>query len=217
MTKKNTISSYLLNTQYSVKKLLELIIEADKNIQLLNDTKESRELIELKYAELAYEQSEGEFYERRDAAIIALLEFDELYSKQGITYSNIINIVKYSENVSEIKASAEVLSGSVLQIAKQGISSIYGVSKYDCELVGKKHFGSATLLDVIWEGRNQSSHYEDRKFDEGVDQCFNALIEYNNVFIDYKKGKNMAYEIIKLLNWLNYKEYQNDMLTFEKL
>lgn len=206
---------YLLDTEYISKKLIELVVETEKKNDIMQKSKEGRKEVNDKYQEFALAKSLDERTEKRDETISSLISFDEKHEKDGIRYMDVVEIAKYTDSEMAVYHALGVISSALLQIGKQGISIVHGADKYDCFSQGRKTFGSATLLDVIWEGRNQSIHYEDRDFSEGVDLCFAALIDRDSVFKNYKKGVNLAYHLIKLLEWDKYEEYRVDMLSLD--
>lgn len=215
MAKSYTISDYLRDTRFASEVLIKQIVEADKSKQVITKTLQGWNKVEVEDGKfLEAEVDSPEYFEAREAYIAELYDFDAKYKKDAINVSDITSIKKkYHDSLEAVNGTVEALSGALLQIAKQGISIVHGPDKFDCIKEGSKVFASATLLDVIWEGRNQSIHFEDRKFSEEVDLCFSKLSSYNPIFTDYKKNKNMAHEIIKLLNWGNYGEFFRDMMT----
>ncbi len=217
-TKYYNIANYLQDTKYASEHLIEQIVKADKNRKIIIKTLEDWAKVEEKELEfLGVEADSPEYFEARDAHTAELKKFDKKYKTDHINASDITLIKsKYNDSLKAANGTVEALSGAVLQIAKQGISIVHGSNKFDCEKVGCKEFASATLLDVIWEGRNQAMHFEERKFGEGVDLCFGSLSSVNSIFADYKKNKNMAHEIIKLLKWENYKNFHKDMMSFKR-
>ncbi|WP_135554643.1 hypothetical protein [Paenibacillus cymbidii] len=99
------------------------------------------------------------------------------------------------------KESLNALAGAILQIAKQGISIAYG--KLNSCPNGRSIKGEF-LKNIIWQARNQSLHYEEGKFNKDVQECFKSLgITLSN--------KNLAMDIIYLLEWDNYETYKSDM------
>lgn len=56
------------------------------------------------------------------------------------------------------QAAIQAICGAILQIAKQGISVAHG--GLSSAPTGRM-IGSAAVRDIIWQGRNQSLHYEE--------------------------------------------------------
>lgn len=102
------------------------------------------------------------------------------------------------------------LCGNVLQIARQGISMVHkGLGGPVGRLIGTQ-----ALHDVVWQARNQTLHYEDGRCHQPVATRFEALaIDLNNqAFLEYN-SKNLAYEVLVLLKWDTYEQYQIDLRT----
>ncbi|MDE5415726.1 hypothetical protein [Alkalihalobacterium chitinilyticum] len=114
--------------------------------------------------------------------------------------------------------SLQALAGALLQIAKQGISTTY--QHEDSPLTrckGGKKIKSQYLKNVIWEGRNQSMHYEEGFTDDfkKTKECFVKLKEDYNLNFDIDKNykKNLAKEVVLVLGWKTYEDYRKSMLS----
>lgn len=102
------------------------------------------------------------------------------------------------------------ICGALLQVAKQGISFVHG-SKSTAP-VGRA-VGTSHLRDVIWAGRNQAIHYEDGVFNHSVTSVFSQLeVSFGTGFSLAAHPKlSRAAQIVKLLGWTEYKQYESDM------
>lgn len=119
----------------------------------------------------------------------------------------------------------ESIAQALLQIGKQGISSKYGKNKKNCsDVFTAKGVPMPTistenvpLLDVIWEGRNQSVHFEDQSFNKPTRDCFEDLLkDSNKLFQDlkgYDNGENKAMKIVRILGWTDYSKFKSDLLS----
>lgn len=106
-----------------------------------------------------------------------------------------------------IEDSLNIIAGSVLQISKQGISSVYG-SLMNCP--SGRILGGETLKNIVWQGRNQAMHFEESNYNQKVIDCFaNLKLDYGSRFS--LGNKNLAYEVVRLLGWTSYNNYENDM------
>jgi len=111
-----------------------------------------------------------------------------------------------------------ILAGTVLQIAKQAISIRHGADLSDCKLTGRPISGSC-VRDLIWLGRNQAMHYEDtseikqpgvRK--SGWVDLFKTLdTHHQGAFSLAPPFESRAMEIIQLLEWSRFDQYESDM------
>jgi hypothetical protein len=100
------------------------------------------------------------------------------------------------------KYSIIALSGSLLQIAKQGISYVHhGLAKCN----DGRQIRNDVLKNVIWQGRNQSMHFEEGNYKKPLIECFNNL-GYSTVPL-----RNLGKEVIDMLGWTSYQNYENDM------
>lgn len=119
---------------------------------------------------------------------------------------------KLKNQLLEKESSINSLCGSLLQIAKMGISTVHG-GLDTCP--SGRNIGSETLKNVIWNGRNQSLHYDEGKPRKPVKECFiNLKNDFGSDFdlsVNYKVNK--AGKIVKLLGWTSYKEYEKDMIS----
>ena len=101
------------------------------------------------------------------------------------------------------------LAGSLLQYGKQGIALQYGRKRTGCP--GARIVGPASLSDLIWLGRNQALHWEDGKFNDDVEACFEKLAAFDPAFAAYKT-RSMGYEVVALLGWRTFAEFERDLL-----
>jgi hypothetical protein len=114
------------------------------------------------------------------------------------------------EQVRDIRSFAcAAMAGSVLQFAKQGISLVHG-SLQNCP-AGRIIHG-VEIKSVIWQGRNQSMHWDEGQFSRAVQACFDTLKASDSAFNDYQ-ARNVAFDVIRVLNWRNYAAFETDMMT----
>jgi hypothetical protein len=104
----------------------------------------------------------------------------------------------------------QTISGAILQIAKQGISIVYGGIEAAPE--GRK-LGSLPIRDIIWQSRNQAMHFECDSFHKPVTALFAKLeSEYGSQFsLVQHANQSRAKQVLGLLSWNNYEHYLNDM------
>jgi hypothetical protein len=111
-------------------------------------------------------------------------------------------IKRLEQSILTKQESIKSLSGALLQIAKQGLSLVHGKLS-DCP--NGRSINGEFIKVIIWQGRNQSLHFEDGHFRKPVEQCFKKI----NIPLE---KKNLAKEIIDLLGWRNYKQYESDLM-----
>jgi len=105
------------------------------------------------------------------------------------------------------------ICGALLQVAKQGMSTAHG--QLSACPSGRRKIGSQYLATVVWQARNQSIHFEEGndKLYQPVIACFAKLEkEIGPQFsLQADLSKNMAWEVVKELEWTRYDIYCMDM------
>lgn len=104
----------------------------------------------------------------------------------------------------------QAIANGVLQIAKQGISLVYGRKSDAPE--GRK-IGSLSVRDIIWEARNQALHFEESAYRWPVVEVFENLErEQGPEFSLAAHGsQSRAKQILRLLGWSTFADYARDM------
>jgi hypothetical protein len=108
-------------------------------------------------------------------------------------------------------ASISALSGAILQIAKQCISLKYGKPK---SAPAGKDIDGILIKEIIWEGRNQSIHYENpNEISGNVVALFAKLdsIRGDGVTWDAMSKTNFAFEIVQFLGWRTYSDFEKHL------
>lgn len=106
--------------------------------------------------------------------------------------------------------SVQAIAGAILQIAKQGISTVYGGIS---AAPSGRTLGTLSIRDVILQARNQSMHYEEKGHKQPVLALFSTLEkEHGSQFSLAKHPKqSRAKQILELLGWNDYGLYLLDM------
>lgn len=104
----------------------------------------------------------------------------------------------------------QAIAGSILQVAKQGMSIVHGGLNATPE--GRK-IGSAAIRDIIWQARNQALHFEEGGFRKAVTDLFATLAaEQGSAFSLVAHGnQSRAKQVLDLLGWSSYANYLRDM------
>jgi hypothetical protein len=117
---------------------------------------------------------------------------------------------KIELSIKNLRSAHNSLAGAILQIAIQGISVVHqGYAKCpNGRRVGTTEF----VKNVIWQGRNQSMHYEEGNYSSQVKLCF------SNLAIDFGRhlslgSDNLAIEVLDALGWSSYSNYESDMMV----
>lgn len=123
-------------------------------------------------------------------------------------------IIVLQSSIDAKSDSINALCGAILQIAKQGISTVHGKLNVcpDGRSIGVG-LEREKLKNVIWQARNQSMHYEENSFNQSVIDCFSKLeTSYGSKFsLVMNRGRNLAHDVIQELGWKDYSRYENDM------
>ncbi|WP_127718244.1 hypothetical protein [Halobacteriovorax sp. HLS] len=107
--------------------------------------------------------------------------------------------------------SVDALSGTLLQFAKQGISVVHNGVK-SCP--DGRRLGSQSLKTIIWEGRNQSLHWEGETH-KPVRMCFKNLVREFGLQFAHYNAKNLGFAVINFLNWRKFSDFEADMLSLK--
>ncbi len=101
-------------------------------------------------------------------------------------------------------------AGMILQIAHQCITLAWP----DKQRLNKGRLvGSQHLSSVIWHGRNQTMHFEDKSPHKKTKQCLDILhkeFSFDNSDLELRP-RSLAKEVISLLGWHSYKMFADDI------
>jgi hypothetical protein len=139
---------------------------------------------------------------------VAAAQSDELV---GVSRTR-LKLEATTQALGKLEFSDNVLAGAVLQIAKQGMSTVHGrLSDYPNK--GREVEG-CNIRDLIWLGRNQAMHYEDTKAGSSWSSMFARLeLAYPGSFSILPPYKSHAKAIFDLLGWQSHGRYEADMHT----
>ncbi|MEA5452954.1 hypothetical protein VB780_30565 [Leptolyngbya sp. CCNP1308] len=123
--------------------------------------------------------------------------------------------ISYLKQSIDVKSfSTDSLCGAILQIAKQGISTVYGTLDQcpDGRNIGE-NANAQGIKNIIWQARNQSMHYEEGDLRQATVECFDKLEASfgSNFSLSLTSNKNMAHYVIQILGWKDYHQYESDM------
>lgn len=216
--------SYIEGTKYASENLLKIIWE-DHNkltdiksqvlqVKALLPTIEKLEKVAKQSRFIVSLEKEGIPEDKYDKLMNDL----SILADPSLTESLTNKINEMNEQLSslenEIKSkqfSLNVLSSSLLQIAKQGIFLAGNRSANPSIIL---HGENCNLRDTIRHFRNHSQHYEDGVRD-GTLTFFEYLKDRKGCYPDFNdKLTNYSFEFIKDLNWITYDDYENNMKKF---
>jgi len=199
---------YLVEQEHSAKVLIENIYKEE------NEFKHLYEQIEVLKKHFEYLQ--WDFTTAEQGEDFSDMQIQNKFIKMTKKHEELTEtkneIFKLEKSIQEKESSMNSLSMSLLQIAKQGISTVHGELK-NCP--NGKLLKSEPLKNVIWQGRNQSIHSEEGNPRKSTIDCFTNLAnDFGSDFDIITDPKaNKAKKVIDLLDWKNYKNYENDMIS----
>jgi hypothetical protein len=201
------IANYLIEIEHAVSTVIgEIYRESDQLAEI------KQELVKLNAAtEDGYRRVEflAMNPELDDEGLGTAIHWDTYFGPDKERFHKQSDHDEIESRLNAHELSIAALSGSLLQYAKQGISLQYGNKRTGCPQ--GRVIAGIDLHDVIWQGRNQSIHWEDGSFHNPTENCFQTLAQnLDPIFNDYK-NRNMAFAIVKALNWKSVDDFKNDM------
>lgn len=194
---------YIQDTEYATNGLVELICR---------DTGTLRELQDEQRNALEKEATFDLLFLQRQMHPSANYWHGQLVEAQK-ERSEIEKQIAYLEaQTLDLKQSLAALSGALLQIAKQGISSVKG--RPDNCRSGRLVHGQE-LRWIIWAARNQALHFEEpKKVDDRTVAVLEGMKNDNgqSVLPGARDGNSLAFDVVNLLGWNSYAQYQSDMV-----
>ena len=198
------MNHYLQDTEYAAKALFEAIThEVDALKSLLQQREKSRAMEE------AYDLA----FKVRANHPAANYWYGEWYKAAQERNDVETRVAELELRIADREFSLETLAAAVLQIGKQGISTVFG--KPDNCPKTRDVFGQE-IARVVFEGRNQALHYEEpRKIDDKCMGMFTALAEAcgDQSLKEARNRKNLAGKVLNLLGWHDYDSYLGDMIA----
>ena len=201
---------YLVDTEFAAKSLIEKIHTEEIKFQQLSEQfeglKKHFDVLHFDFSTADGSEDFNDFQIQDKFVRMAKFHKDNDIEGKKLELDNV------QQSVINKKFSIDSLSMSLLQIAKQGISTVHG-QPGNCP--PGKNIGSETLKNVIFQGRNQSMHCEEGNPNARVLQCFaNLTTEFGSDFdITTNPTGNKAKTIVDKLGWKNYNDYKNDMIS----
>lgn len=102
--------------------------------------------------------------------------------------------------------SMSILAGAVLQIGKQSLSLRHSGKP---NLPETKTIGTQNIIEVVWEGRNHSMHWEEGAPREKVRNMLNNLAI--DLSITVEVGRNNSLSILGALGWKTSEDVISDL------
>lgn len=109
-------------------------------------------------------------------------------------------------NIGSTVESMSGLAGAVLQIGKQALSIRHAGKP---TLPTARTVGTQNIVEVVWEGRNHTMHWDEGAPKERVRNMLNALATDLNITIE--AGKNNCLSILGALEWKKPEDVISDL------
>lgn len=202
--------TYLIDTEYAAKALIEIIYHEEKKyLEISTKYQNLKKHFDILNLDFSTSDLSEDFTEHQ--VIDKFIRMSKFYEDNDLKGKE-IELSRTHESLKNKKHSIDALSMSLLQIAKQGISTVRGKLE-NCP--SGRIIGSESLSNIIWQGRNQSIHYEEGYPYDSVQKCFlNLSKDFDSDFDITSDPKiNKAKMVIDILCWTNYENYKNDMIS----
>jgi hypothetical protein len=191
------VHQYIIDTRFAASGLIELI-NRDREVMTELFARQEHAAREAEYHNLAFLQREMHPF----ANYWHGLSY-EAAARLGAVEREIRNL---EGQILDKRHSLGALAGALLQISKQGISSVRGRPQ-NCPRA--RAVRGVDLSRIIWAGRNQAQHFEQPgRIDDETAATFAEL-----QIGDARAGANLALEVVSLLNWVDYDLYSGDMVS----
>lgn len=204
------MNSYLVDTKFAAENLITTIHSEEKLFEeFSNRFSKLKQEFDLLFWDYTTSDMQEDFNELQ-----VQHKFTQMakFAKENDLEGKKAELDSLAKSILAKKDSMNSLSMSLLQIAKQGISTVHG-NPANCPI--GRSIGSENLKNVIWQGRNQAIHCEEGNPNQGVKACFaNLNTDFGSEYdlsTDYTE--NRARKIIDLLGWNLYDNYESDMIS----
>lgn len=197
---------YLKDTEYAAQNLFRLATDEEHQLKTLAEDLGPKEKI-LKVHQWDFQTSDlNEDFS--DAYVMAAFV---RAAKAGQEVERLKGeVAALQASVGTHQHAVQAIAGAIFQIAKQGISFVYGPP--NAAPTGRT-LGSLAVRDIIWQARNQSMHYEEGKFTKPLLDLFLKLEQEQGPQFSLvaHANQNRAKQILDVLGWTGYHEYLQDM------
>lgn len=204
---------YIVETGNTVRSLLELVNHEDSLVQ--EQTSKLRKAI-------AEFKAHGWNFRTNDlnddfSDNYVMAAFFRLANSTAGTDSLKSEVARLQALVGAHQLTIQTICGSILQIAKQGISLVHGSflvpDRYIIGCPTGRILPPLTLRDIIWQACNQAIHCKEGNYQQPVIDLFAELEKFHGpqFSLDQHSRQSRAKQIIQLLGWLSYGAYVADM------
>jgi hypothetical protein len=202
------MTQYLAEVRPAIEVTIAAIWGDIRDLDLL--TKEVRHLTDRTHAEYDRVDSVLSIDPNDDEGLATMQYWDTYFGVDKDRFYKNQSLEELQQRVDLKRFSLNVLSGSVLQIGKQGMS--IANNGLDASAAGRL-VGTQPLKNVIWQGRNQAMHWEEGRLNRAVQDCFATLAaDIDGKFANYS-NESMAFHVLQLLNWTSFDAFSADMMS----
>lgn len=204
---------YLVETGNTVRNLLEMICHESSLI------KEQASILHesiVKFKTIGHEFNSADLNEDLSDSNIMAAYF-RMANSASCADEIKSNITRVQALIGAHQLTIQNLCGSILQIAKQGITLVHGSflarDSYTIGTPPGRIIAPLTSRDIIWQACNQTIYYKEGNYPQPVIDLFTELEASHGPQFSLNRysGQSRAKQIIQLLEWLNYKTYISDM------
>ncbi len=201
------MGSYLQEMRFAVEQVLEGLWKERAALDALQaELAELTRVVQQNYARA--QTIADDALDADDVMLATGMHWDTYFGEDKERHGKDLERQQLEARLATRQFSMSALAGTALQYAKQGISVVHG-GLASCP--AGRSIGSVALKDVIWQGRNQASHWEEGRPHPPVVKCFEALrSEQDAAFGDYRV-RSLADEVIALLAWRDWAAFEADM------
>ena len=209
------VADYLTEIEYAAQNIIPLIwAERERLKELEAQIAPLRKVIEHNYQQSESWQLNAE--DPDDVAMGAGIYWGTYFGEDKELFYKDKDREKLVDQIAAHRISVDSLAGSLLEYAKKGISLAHG-GLAACP--AGRAIGTQRLKTIIWQARNQSTHWEEAKANNGVfknaeiKKCFDKLsIDVDARFADYTE-RDMAFDVIEQLGWKDFTIFKAEMMS----
>ena len=201
------ITSYITEVEYSAAGIIQMIWHEHADLaKISKDLDALTKAVEQRYMQADNVAMNAE--DPDDVAMAAGMHWENYFGDDKERHHKTVDASEMQSRIDARAFSVGSLCGSLLQIAKQGISVAHG--DLDSCPNGRDVHGHH-LKQVIWQGRNQSIHWEEGNPHPPVGQLFDSLATNVDPKFGNYTTQNCAFDIVDLLNWRTLDKFKTDM------
>ena len=204
----SAMHQYLTDTEFAVKNLLQLATDEERRLQELASSLTS---VEAKFRAHQWDYETSDMNDDfPDACVMAA--FSQMVSAQKDAEALKVERATIQASIGARQQSIQAIAAAVLQIAKQGMSLVYGGLKGSPQ---GRVIGTLPIRDIVWHARNQALHFESSSPHQPVVAFFSQLeAEHGHRFsLEQHMKQSRAKQVLELLDWNSYERYLADMVT----